>query len=50
MEFEMAKLKATSVNKDDLLSNHFYLHFDFDVDNNNQPQEYRACINYRTFS
>ncbi|KAH7163997.1 hypothetical protein DER46DRAFT_575344 [Fusarium sp. MPI-SDFR-AT-0072] len=44
------KLKATSANKDDLLSNHFYLHFDFDVDNNNQPQEYRAGIHYRTFS
>ncbi|KAH7244258.1 uncharacterized protein BKA55DRAFT_692067 [Fusarium redolens] len=42
------KLKATSVNRDDYLSDHFYVSFDFDVDNNNQPQEYRACFNYRT--
>ncbi|KAF4337354.1 O-methyltransferase [Fusarium beomiforme] len=42
------KIKSTSVNTAEYLTDHFFLHFDFDFDNTSQPGEYRACMNYRS--
>ncbi|KAF9771075.1 hypothetical protein IL306_011293 [Fusarium sp. DS 682] len=41
------KLKATSVNPVDFATDHFFVEFDFDIENNH-TQGYRACINYRS--